>query len=229
MNKIILSSVLALFLVACSEQKTEHKQANNELKEEKVLAQAEVAEAKAAVESTMQEKQAPTEEVVTQTAEELKEAAALAKEEVKDAAAAVTNAVESTQPPTEAVETATKTEIEAAKDLAKEQTAEAAEAVKEVVAPAVEEVPAEIATVTPSVDGKKLFLKCAGCHGMNAEKHALGKSQIIKGWSVDKVETALKGYKDGTYGGPAKALMKGQVANLSDADIKALAEYISKL
>ncbi len=27
---------------------------------------------------------------------------------------------------------------------------------------------------------------CAGCHGASAEKAALGKSQIIKGWPVEK-------------------------------------------
>jgi cytochrome c553 len=226
MNKIILSSVLALFLVACSDQKTEQKQVNNEVQEEKVLSQKEIAEAKAAIQETLEEKQAPTEAVETQTASEIKEAAALANEEVQEAATAVSKALDSTEPPTEELETATKTEIEAAKELAKEETAQATEAVKEVVAPAVEEVPQEMTTVA---DGKKLFIKCAGCHGMNGEKHALGKSQIIKGWSVEKVETALKGYKDGTYGGASKSFMKAQVANLSDADIKALAEYISQL
>ncbi len=71
------------------------------------------------------------------------------------------------------------------------------------------------------------FAPCAGCHGASAEKAALGKSQIIKGWPADKVEKALKGYKDGTYGGAMKGVMKGQVARLSDADIKDLAKQIS--
>ncbi|RXJ81756.1 c-type cytochrome [Arcobacter sp. F2176] len=70
---------------------------------------------------------------------------------------------------------------------------------------------------------------CAGCHGANFEKPALGKSQIIKGWPAAKVEEALKGYKAGTYGGAMKGVMKGQVARLSDADIKEIAEKISKL
>jgi cytochrome c553 len=70
---------------------------------------------------------------------------------------------------------------------------------------------------------------CAGCHGANFEKAALGKSQIVKGWDAAKIETALKGYKDGSYGGAMKGVMKGQVARLSDADIKAIAEQISKL
>jgi cytochrome c553 len=73
------------------------------------------------------------------------------------------------------------------------------------------------------------FAKCSACHGKNAEKHALGKSQVIQGWKAEKTLAALKGYKDGTYGGPMKGVMKGQVGNLSEADMKALAEYIEGL
>lgn len=79
-----------------------------------------------------------------------------------------------------------------------------------------------------TVDVKTLYMKCAGCHGQNGEIHALGKSQIIKGWDESKIKDALLGYKAGTYGGNMKGVMKGQVMNLSDADIEALAEHISK-
>jgi cytochrome c len=78
-------------------------------------------------------------------------------------------------------------------------------------------------------DGASLFKKCVGCHGSHAEKSALGKSQIIAGWEASKIENALHGYKDESYGGVMKPLMKGQVAALSDSDIKALAEYIHGL
>ena len=71
------------------------------------------------------------------------------------------------------------------------------------------------------------FGACAGCHGANGEKAALGKSQIIKGWPVEKSVEALKGYKDGSYGGAMKGVMKGQVARLSDADIEDLAKQIA--
>ena len=43
-----------------------------------------------------------------------------------------------------------------------------------------------------------------------------------------QVETALHGYKDGSYGGAQKMLMKGQVMSLSDAQIKEIAAYIGK-
>lgn len=77
--------------------------------------------------------------------------------------------------------------------------------------------------------GEGLYKACAGCHGANGEKAALGKSQVIKGWDKEKVVTALKGYKDGSYGGAMKGVMKGQVARLDDAKIDALATYISSI
>ncbi|HZF70325.1 c-type cytochrome [Sulfuricurvum sp.] len=85
-------------------------------------------------------------------------------------------------------------------------------------------------TATPSLDGGTLFgQKCSACHGSKAEKSALGKSQIIAGWKEDQVKNALKGYQDGTYGKEMKAVMQGQAKGLSDAQIEALAKYISTL
>jgi cytochrome c-type protein NapB len=64
---------------------------------------------------------------------------------------------------------------------------------------------------------------CTGCHGADFEKAALGKSKIVKDMSKADIETALKGYVDGTYGGPMKAMMKGQAAKMSAEDITAFA------
>ena len=85
-----------------------------------------------------------------------------------------------------------------------------------------------IGSTSLMADGGALYKKCAGCHGQTGEKVALGKSKVIKDMSKADVATAMKGYKDGTYGGPMKGLMKGQVAKLSDADIKAIADHIGK-
>ena len=68
---------------------------------------------------------------------------------------------------------------------------------------------------------------CASCHGANFEKVALGKSKIVKDMSKADIVTALKGYKDGSYGGAMKGVMKGQVAKLSDEDIEAVATQIA--
>lgn len=70
---------------------------------------------------------------------------------------------------------------------------------------------------------------CAGCHGADFSKPAMGKSQVVKGWDAAKIEASLKGYKDGTYGGPMKGVMAGQVKNLSEADIKDIASQIAAI
>jgi len=67
---------------------------------------------------------------------------------------------------------------------------------------------------------------CKSCHGQNFEKKALGKSKIVKDMSKDEIVKALKGYKDGSYGGAMKGMMAGQVKSLSDADIEAIAAEI---
>jgi len=82
-------------------------------------------------------------------------------------------------------------------------------------------------TSLSAMDGAALYKKCAGCHGASGEKKALGKSQVIKGWEVEKTVTALKGYKDGTYGGVMKGVMKGQVASLNDEQIESIAKFLA--
>ncbi|XOB61178.1 c-type cytochrome [Campylobacterota bacterium DY0563] len=72
------------------------------------------------------------------------------------------------------------------------------------------------------------YTKCVACHGANGEKVALGKSKIIKDMTKAEIVSALNGYKDGSYGGAMKGLMKGQVTSLSDADIQAIADQIGK-
>jgi cytochrome c553 len=97
---------------------------------------------------------------------------------------------------------------------------------KEVV---IKDSPPAAPVATAALDAKAMFNVCASCHGQNAQKAALGKSKIIKGWSVQEVTKALNGYKDGSYGGEMKSIMKGQANKLNDEKIAALGEYISKL
>ena len=89
------------------------------------------------------------------------------------------------------------------------------------------EIKEEVSSVVKT--GESIYRACAGCHGQKAEKAALGKSQIIKGWDSKKTADALNGYKAGTYGGTMKGVMKGQASGLSDEDVKLVSEYISKL
>ena len=69
---------------------------------------------------------------------------------------------------------------------------------------------------------------CQGCHGADWSKAALGKSKNVAEMTHADIAAALKGYKAGTYGGPMKGLMKGQVAKYSDADLDAFAQTIGK-
>lgn len=77
-----------------------------------------------------------------------------------------------------------------------------------------------------------VFKKCIACHGADAKKVAPGSKGgvTIAGMAKDELIKELKGYRAKTAdNGGAKAIMYGQAANLSDADIEALADYISKL
>lgn len=78
-----------------------------------------------------------------------------------------------------------------------------------------------------AADGAALYKKCAGCHGAKGEKVALGKSLVISEMSKEDFVKSLKGYKDGSYGGPMKGIMKGQVSSLDDAAIEAMADHIT--
>lgn len=83
------------------------------------------------------------------------------------------------------------------------------------------------ASTALAADGKALYAKCIGCHGADGTKTA--QSKALKGQKPEAIAAAMNGYKAKKFGGPKKAVMEGLAAPLSDADIKALAEYIGKL
>ncbi len=107
-------------------------------------------------------------------------------------------------------------EAKAAEPVAKAE-APAPAAKEEKAAPAEKTATAEVNTAA-----------CAGCHGANFEKKAMGVSKEVNTMSKADIVAALKGYKDGSYGGSMKALMKGQVAALDDATIEAIANKVGK-
>ena len=79
-------------------------------------------------------------------------------------------------------------------------------------------------------DAPASYATCKACHGVKGETNITtqNKSHVPANLAKADIEKALHGYKDGSYGGAMKGLMKGQVARLSDADIKALADYMGK-
>lgn len=79
-----------------------------------------------------------------------------------------------------------------------------------------------------AASGGELFSGCKGCHGADGSKNALGVSNPLKGQSKEDIIKKLNGYKNESYGGAKKNIMKGQASRLSDTDIESLAEYISK-
>jgi len=168
--------------------------------EEKKEATAPVAE-KATTEAT----KAP--EAEKTTVEKAKEVVAQTASKVADKTAEVVE---------EAKKVATEA-VEATKKATAEAVAETKEVVKEKVADAKE-------AVSSAVDTKA----CAACHGVNFEKKAMNVSKIVKDLSKEDIIKALKGYKDGSYGGAMKGLMKGQVASYDDAKIEAVAGQIAK-
>ena len=107
----------------------------------------------------------------------------------------------------------------------KEIQTEAKKEIKQEIKTEVAKAKAEVIAVKK--DPAALYKSCISCHGADAGKSALNKSEIIKGWSAQKIADALQGYKDGTYGGAAKALMKGQVAKLDKEDIEILSKHIA--
>ena len=86
-----------------------------------------------------------------------------------------------------------------------------------------------IAAATAASLSAASLAACAGCHGADFSKAALGKSVIVKGQDAAKIEASLKGYQDGTYGGAMKGVMAGQVKSLTDADIKDMATQIAAM
>jgi len=111
----------------------------------------------------------------------------------------------------------------------KAKASEVADSAKAAVASATTAAKEAVASVT-GADGKAIFAKCAGCHGADGKTAALGKSAIIAGQAAADLETKISGYKAGTLNTAGMGgLMKGQVGGLSDAEIKAVATYISGL
>ena len=87
---------------------------------------------------------------------------------------------------------------------------------------------ATLALATASMAAAVNAKACTSCHGADWSKKALGKSLNVAEMTHQEIADSLIGYKNGTYGGPMKGLMKGQVAKYSDADLEAFSQTIGK-
>lgn len=84
-----------------------------------------------------------------------------------------------------------------------------------------------------AAEGADIYKKCIACHGAQGDKVAPGTKGNVKIGGMDKARLIeqLKGYSAGTAdNGGAKAIMYANMKNfkLTDADIEAVADYISK-
>jgi cytochrome c-type protein NapB len=150
------------------------------------------------------------------------------KSVVEKATEAASSAVEATK---EAATKAVEKTAEVAKDAKKaveEKATEVKKAVEEKATEAKKAVTEKVADAKEAVAGAVDTKACAACHGVSFEKKAMNVSKIVKDMSKEDIIKALKGYKDGSYGGSMKALMKGQVASYDDAKIEAVAGQIAK-
>jgi len=141
---------------------------------------------------------------------------------------------------TEEAKEAVSNAAEKVKEAASETVSNATTAVKDTAAGAVNKVKEAAGAVAGAAtgavaavtgpDGKALYAKCAGCHGADGKTKAMGKAHPLAGQSAADIETKLHGYKAGTLNAVGMGmLMKGQVASMSDDDIKAVAAYIAGL
>jgi len=79
-------------------------------------------------------------------------------------------------------------------------------------------------------DSLELYKNCAGCHGENGEKKALGQSKIITGQESNLTIKQLTAYKNGElnmYG--LGNIMQVQLISFNDEEIETLAKYIESM
>ena len=77
---------------------------------------------------------------------------------------------------------------------------------------------------TPVVDGQSAYTTCIGCHGAAGEG---GVGPRLAGQSAADLVAKMNAYRAGEQVGPMTAMMAPMAASLTDAEIQALADYIT--
>jgi cytochrome c len=82
-----------------------------------------------------------------------------------------------------------------------------------------------------AADGAKLFQDktCWSCHGKDGKKTILPDYPKIAGQNVKYVERQMLDIKSGVRANGNSAAMKGVMELVSEEEIKALADYVSKM
>ncbi len=82
-----------------------------------------------------------------------------------------------------------------------------------------------------ALDGAKLFQEktCWSCHGKDAKKTLTPAYPKLAGQNADYALAQMKDIKSGARNNGQTAAMKGVMGLVDDAEMKAIAEYLSKL
>ncbi|MDP2880423.1 MAG: c-type cytochrome [Azonexus sp.] len=82
-----------------------------------------------------------------------------------------------------------------------------------------------------ALDGAKLYAEktCNACHGAKADKPLMPNYPKLAGQNAAYAEAQMKDIKSGARNNGQSAAMKGVMHLVNDAEIKAIAEYLSKL
>ena len=85
-----------------------------------------------------------------------------------------------------------------------------------------------LATAASQGGAAAQFVKqCAGCHGSDGSGR--GSTPALRGLAAEETKAILLGYRERTREGSRKAIMERVVKNLSDEEIKNLAEHVAGL
>ena len=91
---------------------------------------------------------------------------------------------------------------------------------------------AALAVAMPALaaDGAKLYMDktCVACHGKDAKTPLTPQYPKLAGQSAAYAEQQMKDIKSGARANGQSAAMKGVMHLVSDAEIKVLAEWLSK-
>jgi cytochrome c len=81
------------------------------------------------------------------------------------------------------------------------------------------------------LDGAKLYSEktCNACHGPKADKPLMPNYPKLAGQNAAYAEQQMKDIKSGARNNGQTAAMKGVMHLVNDQEIKALADYLSKL